>query len=186
MREIEVAEAARQLARGEVIAYPTESVFGLGCDPLADAAIERICRLKGRPLSKGMLMVAAAEHQIEHWLDPATAELELARSRGSWPGPVTWVFSGHPDLRSLAAADDGTVAFRISNHPTVKALCQAFGGPIVSTSANPSGRAPIRSQQELAAAFSDRLAFCVAGQLGNNINPSEIRDARTGEVLRHG
>ena len=177
-------EARRCLDRGDVLAYPTEAVYGLGCDPLNAAAVLRLLALKQRPLEAGLILIAADYTQIEPFVAPLSAPLRR-RVFASWPGPVTWLLPARPDVPAWLRGRHATLAVRITAHPGSRALCQAFGGALVSTSANPRGRTPARTALQVQRYFGNTVAV-LHGPLGNRSRPSEIRDAATGRVLRNG
>lgn len=170
------------LREGAVIAYPTEAVWGLGCDPANRAAVEALLALKQRPMAKGMILVAASVAQVEPLLAGLNAE-QRQRVLASWPGPHTWVLPVGEDFLPWVRGEHLSVAVRVSAHPGVQALCRAFGGPLVSTSANRAGEEPARSEAELRAALPE-LGIILPGALGSNARPTEIRDALTGAILR--
>jgi len=175
--------AVRALHAGGVIAYPTEGVWGLGCDPFDPQAVHRLLDLKGRSAAKGLILAAGDVAQVLPWLDalePARREAVLA----TWPGPVTWVVPLPPGAPRWVSGQHEAVAIRVSAHPVVRSLCLAFGGTLVSTSANPQGRNPARSALAVRRYFGDRLDAILPGALGGLRGPTEIRDARSGRVLR--
>lgn len=155
------------------MAYPTEVVWGLGCDPKNGTAIQRILELKQRPWQKGLVVVAASFEQLMPWLQPLT-EQQLAQVQATWPGPVSWVLPCKPSVSKWLKGEHSTLAVRVSDHPLVRALCQQ-AGPLVSTSANPAGREPARSQQEVQQYFMNNLDCILAGEIGGRAKPSEIR-----------
>jgi len=176
---------ARVLLRaGAVLAYPTEAVWGLGCDPWNRQAVRRILELKQRPVEKGLILVAASVQQIRFLLDPLPLQLQR-RAMDYWPGPVTCLL---PDVRRQIPAwvrgCHDSVAVRVSAHPGVRALCQAAGMPLVSTSCNPAGRPPARRSWQVRRYFGDRLDLILPGRTGNNRNPSRIIDIVSGQQLR--
>jgi len=177
----DIERAVTLLREAGVLAYPTESVFGIGCDPRQLDAIRRILTLKGRPQQKGLILIASCEQQVLPWIQHDN-ELEMARS--SWPGPVTWVFSANAHTPQLLCQSDHSIAIRITDHPVAKALCDAFGSALVSTSANPAGLPPARDTATLDSYFDRKLDALLSGSLGQRQQPSEIRDARTGNILR--
>jgi len=182
-----VSKAADILRDGGVIAYATEAVFGLGCDPQNQAAIKKLLELKQRPVDKGLILIAGDEVQLHPYLDlPSIDAVVWQRVRASWPGPVTWLLPAAPGIPSLLRGDHATLAVRVSAHPQVAALCRSFGGALVSTSANLSGHAPARSASEVSEQFNDLLDAILPGETGGAEKPSEIRDARTGRILRSG
>ncbi|MGQ4879178.1 L-threonylcarbamoyladenylate synthase [Billgrantia sp. LNSP4103-1] len=175
--------AAAALRAGGVIAYPTEGVWGLGCDPDSDAALAHLLRLKQRDPAKGLILVAASIEQFAPWLEGLAPELH-APLVASWPGPNTWLVPDNGRSHALVRGAHDCVALRVSDHPGVVALCRAFGGPIVSTSANRASEPSAMSAIEVKAIFGDALDAIVEGELGGLDRPSTIRDLRSGRVLR--
>ena len=176
-------QAAVLLRQGALIAYPTEGVYGLGCDPFNEAAVMRLLALKQRPVEKGLILVASRVEQIL----PLVAIEEApcwSQALVQWPGPVTWVFPAREEVPAWIRGQFDSVAVRVSAHPDVRALCEAFGGPVVSTSANPAGASPARTCEAVAACFPSGLAGCLQGALGDAAGPTPILDGRTGALLR--
>lgn len=178
-----VQEAARVLRAGGLIAYPTEAVFGLGCDPRNEAALAHLLALKSRPEDKGLILIAADESQLEPWVEALPTDA-AARVRATWPGPVTWLIPARPGVSPRLRGAHSSLAVRVTAHPLAAALARAFGGALVSTSANPSGEPPAREIEALRARFGAAIDYYLAGPLGGRKRPSEIRDALSGEVLR--
>lgn len=176
-------EALRALRRGGVIAYPTEAIWGLGCEPTDRAAVMRLLALKRRPVNKGLIVIAADFEDIEHWLQPFSEKIEQ-RALHTWPGPVTWLWPATPAVPPWITGGSGKVAVRITRHPVASALCEAYGGPIVSTSANRSGQQPARSATQVRLRFGDSIDALVPGALGRSARPTTIRDLLTGRTLR--
>ena len=181
---IGIGEAVRRLNAGEVIAYPTEAVYGLGCDPLNPEAVQKVLELKGREAARGMILIGGSIDHVEPYLSEVAILEELPRARPTWPGPVTWVFSARKGLEIPGVIRNDSIAIRISDHPIVRQLCDAFGTLLVSTSANRTGALPARSPEDLDAVWGDEVPPIVAGPLGGRERPSQIRDARTNKVLR--
>ena len=173
------------LRSGGVIAYPTEAVYGLGCDPRDAAALDRILALKGRPTSLGLILIASEFSQLAPFLAPLPAELE-ARATATWPGPVSWIWPCVAGLPATLTGGRDTLAVRVTAHAVAAALCHAFGGALVSTSANRHGEPPARSAAEARAAFGAGVDVVIDGPCGDLARPTEIRDVRTGAVLRAG
>lgn len=185
-REASVAAMIQQLKMQRVIAYPTEAVFGLGCDPDSQLAVEQLLVLKQRPWEKGLILIAANYQQLLPYIDdsvlsPQQRILVLA----SWPGPVTWVMPKQASTPNWLTGIFDSLAVRVSAHPLVQELCLAFNKPIVSTSANLVGYAPCRTEQEVRMQFGNELPI-LSGTVGGREKPSEIRDALTGELFRQG
>ena len=177
--------AARLLRAGGLLAHPTEAVYGLACDPRDAVAVTRLLALKGRPMAKGLILVAAHYRQLAPFL--ALAEEALPEAvRATWPGRVTWLLPAAPATPRWLTGRHATLAVRVSAHPLTRALCEAFGGPLVSTSANPAGAPPARRALTVRRYFGERIDGLLAGPLGGAARPSEIRDLASGAVLRSG
>lgn len=179
---LHLRRAVQALRAGQVIAYPTEAVWGLGCDPFDERAVRHLLELKQRSEAKGLIIIAADTAQILPWLEGLTAR-QTEAVLGTWPGPFTWVVPA-PGAPAWLRGQHASLALRVSAHPGVQALCRAWGGPLVSTSANLSGKPPARNTIELRRQFGDGLGYILPGRLGGDPKPSEIRDAVSGVVLR--
>lgn len=185
VRTLSVEAAAALLRDGGVIAYPTEAVWGLGCDPMSEAAVQRLLAIKRRPLDKGLILVAARVAQLDPLLDwSALPEPRRAAVLGSWPAANTWIVPASANAPRWVTGAHSGIAVRVSAHPQVIALCEAFGRPLVSTSANLSGQPAVAAQDALDPALLERIDGLLPGATGGLERPSVIRDARTGQVLR--
>jgi L-threonylcarbamoyladenylate synthase len=172
------------LSAGGVIAYPTEAVWGLGCDPWNVDAVNRLLELKNRPAHKGLILVAASVAQIEFLLTPLKDSLRN-RALECWPGPVTCLLPDiHRQIPSNVRGNHSSVAVRVSNHPLVQLLCETTGGPLVSTSCNTAGRQPARHVWQVHRYFGHQLDKVIPGRLGGQKKPSQILDIATGRWLR--
>ena len=178
----ELASALNALQSGAVIACPTEAVWGLSADPGSEPAVQQILDLKQRPVEKGLILVAAAEAQLEFLLSDLAPE-QRALLHASWPGPNTWLVPHGGRVPSWVCGSHATVAVRVSDHPGVAQLCDAFGGPLVSTSANPAGADPAMNAAQVRAYFGDSAVHIVPGELGGSGRPSQIRDL-AGNIIR--
>ncbi|MDM1248622.1 Sua5/YciO/YrdC/YwlC family protein [Acinetobacter sp. R933-2] len=183
-----VAEAAQVLRQGQVLAYPTEAVWGLGCDPMNEQAFSEILRLKQRPIEKGVILLAGQISQVEHLLqnlDPKirTQIIETWTHRSQNERATTWLLPADHNIPQWIKGNHPKVAVRVTTHPLCIALCNAFGGFIVSTSANAAGAEPARSLQEVNRYFGSEPNY-LNGDLGLSQEPSRILDAITGEVIR--
>lgn len=183
LQRLALERASRILGAGGVLAYPTEAVWGLGCEPLNRHAFARLLALKRRPLHKGVILVAADFAQLRSYLAPLSAAA-LAPVLDSWPGPNTWLLPVAPGVPAWLTGGRATLAVRVTAHPVASALCHAYGGPIVSTSANVSARPPARSALQVRRYFGDRLDFILPGDTGGLARPTPIRELATGKLLR--
>lgn len=179
----EIGAAAALLREGGVLAYPTEGVYGLGCDPDDRPAFEHIFAMKRRPSEQGVLLIAADFEQVRGWIGDAS-EAALERARAAWPGAHTFIFPRSSRVPEWIAGGHAGIALRVTAHPPAAALCRAFAGPIVSTSANRHGEAPARSAQEVEALFGDTLDGVLDAPLGGLERPTPITDAVSGAIIR--
>ncbi|MBO9717689.1 MAG: Sua5/YciO/YrdC/YwlC family protein [Pseudoxanthomonas sp.] len=184
-RTLSIDEAAPLLQRGGLLAYPTEAVWGLGCDPDNEASVLRLLELKQRPVEKGLILVAAHLDPLRRWLDLTALPPErLALVLASWPGPHTWVMPAAADAPAWITGGRDSIAVRISAHPVVVALCEAFGGALVSTSANRGGEPPAHARAGLDPGLMAAVDGIVAGETGGLAQPTAIRQALDGALLR--
>lgn len=174
--------AVQTLEAGGVIAYPTEAVFGVGCDPWDDNALIDLLTLKQRPWHKGLILIASDFNQLQDFIQPLPAEM-LKQVQQSWPGPVTWLLPVRQEVSPLLTGEHSTIAVRVTAHPLVQKLCRAFDGAIVSTSANIAGLRPAKNVHQVRWQLPG-IDYVLPGALGGASRPSEIRDAETGAKLR--
>lgn len=174
---------AKQIALGGVVAYPTEAVWGLGCNPFNEFAVMRLLDLKDRPVSKGLILIASDIAQFEPFIDHLN-DIQRQRLKNTWPGPVTWLVPNNGLVPSWITGDFESVALRVTSHPIASGICRAFGGPIVSTSCNPAGAAPARNARQVHHYFEGDLESIAPGNVGKQQNPSEIRDLLSGKIVR--
>ncbi len=179
---INVSQAVNILRSGGVIAYPTEAVYGLGCDPFCEQAVNNLFHIKQRPFEKGVILVAASITQVVPYIKLLNQPWEH-KVRASWPGPVTWVLPVKKGVPDWITGGRDTVAIRVSSHPVVQKICLAFDSPMVSTSANITSQPPAMSCYEIKNIFKQKV-LCVEGVLGKLTKPTQIKDAQTGQVLR--
>ncbi len=177
--------AAAVLENGGVIAYPTEAVWGLGCDPRDESAVLRLLAVKRREVEKGLILVASHLEHLRPFLDIAALPSDrLADVLASWPGPHTWVMPASREApRWITGAHPG-IAVRISAHGGVAALCDAFGGALVSTSANRAGLPAAMRREALDPELLALVDGVAAGETGGLAAPTAIRDALTGAQFR--
>lgn len=164
------------------MAYPTEAVYGLGCDPFNGEAVERLMDLKGRPRGKVFILIAADFQDIASLVAPISESQRLDLEK-SWPGPVTWVMPAAAGVPRWLTGGGRTLAVRVTAHPLAAALCRAFGGALVSTSANPAGLPPARTPVKVRDYFGSN-AHLLSGSLGQTGKPTPIFDLQTGARLR--
>jgi len=176
-------DAVRVLKQGGVIAYPTEAVFGLGCDPFNESAVNRILEIKHRMPEKGLILIASRWEQVSNLVELPDEHL-LEKVLKTWPGPVTWVFPASKSAPPWVCVGKDTIAIRVTAHAVANELCENFGGPIVSSSANLAGKTPAKSAEDVLEMFEDKVDFIVEGEVGGLDAPTPIYDVITGDVLR--
>lgn len=179
---IDAARIRKHLKRGGVVAYPTESCYGLGCDPRNERAIRRILLLKRRSPTKGMIVIAAHRNQLRPYLAPLTPALER-RMRAAWPGPHTWLVPASSFCSAVLRGKHDTIAVRVTAHAGAAALCRAAGMALVSTSANLSGGKPAKTAAQCRRLFGRRVLL-VPGPIGTRRRPSTIQDLISGAIFR--
>ncbi len=181
MKDIDYEQTADCLKQGGVIAYPTEAVFGLGCDPWNEVAVNRVFAMKHRPKDKGLIVIAADFSQIKDLIIPTR---HMEKIMASWPGPFTWVFSVTEKVPGWLLGNFNALAVRVTAHPVASAICKAFGGPIVSTSANVSTKPPATSFEMLDPMLTPSIDKIIPAKVGSEAQCSTITDARTLAVIR--
>jgi len=172
---------------GGVIAFRTDTFYGLGADPFNAAAVARIRELKGREDDKPILLLISDPHEVERLIsDPSKHFQDLAAK--FWPGPLTIVGKANTDLPEAITAGTGTVGVRLPADLSVRDLVRECGGALTATSANPAGRDPARSAEEVLNYFPEGLDLIVDGGQVTAIEPSTVVDATVSppRVIREG
>jgi len=175
--------AAHRLRLGAIIAYPTESVYGLGCDPLNGDAVERLLSLKQRRMEKGVILISDSFERLRPFVGDLPAET-LREVLSQWPGAITWLLPAAAGVPAWLTGRHRTLAMRVTAHPVAAALCRAAGMPLVSTSANISGRPPARNPLQVRLRCGTGLDMVIHGETGGLGRPTPIRDALSGRTVR--
>jgi len=171
--------------QGGIIAYPTEAVFGLGCDPDNLQAIEKLLRIKERSPKKGLILLAANYAQLLPYIDDRKIPQDKRLSVLSrWPDGITQLMPKNIQISKLLTGEFTKIAVRLTSQPDVVALCNKVNKPIVSTSANLSGQQPAITWQEVEDTLSNKIDFIIKGNTLGYTQPSKIIDALTGETIR--
>lgn len=177
--------AAEVFYRGGIIAYPTEAVFGLGCDPDNDLALQNLLTIKQRPAYKGLILLATDYSQLLPYIDDSAlsqTQRQIILSR--WPNAITQVLPVIKGTSPLLRGDFNSIAVRITDHEDVVSLCQQTNKPIVSTSANLAGQSPAKTWQEVKSQLGDEVDFIIKGKTSGLLKPSKIINGLTGKILR--
>ncbi|NOX43118.1 MAG: threonylcarbamoyl-AMP synthase [Gammaproteobacteria bacterium] len=172
------------LTSGGIIAYPTEAVFGLGCDPQNETAIKKLLEIKKRKKEKGLILIAANIDQLAPYIQELDADTER-RVLPTWPGPTTWLLPAKSNVSEFLRGKHKTIAVRVTNHPLAKQLCKSWGNALVSTSANITSEPAAHSAENVKIIFANNVDYCLEGNVGDLARPSQIRDGHTGKIIRH-
>lgn len=179
-------EIAEILKQNQVVAYPTEAVFGLGCNPSSESAVNKLLELKRRPVTKGLILIAPNLHYLLPFIDMERLNTEqIRRLTASYSHPVTWVVPTKIGTSKLLTGQFESIAVRISIHPAVAELCRLTGFALTSTSANLSGLPPCKTADDVRSQFGEFFPV-LDYPVGNAEKPSEIRDLLTTQLLREG
>ena len=170
------------LSRGGVLAYATESCYGLGCDPRNYKAVKKILRLKRRPQSKGLILIASDFSQLAPYVAPLSIAEHALLAR-HWPGPVTFLLPAARHVPRWLTGRHATLAVRVTAHPDAAKLCHALNSALVSTSANRSGMRPLATPADCAKSFGNKV-WALPGRVGKRKRPSTIIDIKSGKLIR--
>ena len=178
---------AEIVARGGVIAFRTDTFYGLGTDPFNRSAVQRIKQLKGREASKPILVVISDIDQIERFIPERSKTFDLLAER-FWPGPLTLIGRAAPEVPDEVTAGTGSVGVRLPDDENVRALVRASGGALTATSANPSGAEPARTAGEVERYFGAAVDLIIDGGEARAGRPSTVVDAQAAEpkLIRKG
>ena len=177
-----IAHAADILLGGGVVTMPTEGVFGLSCMPDDEDALSRLLTIKRRDPAKGLILIGSSREQFLPWLADDAASIPNPKPKK----PTTWIVAAAPGVSPLLRGQHPSLAVRITQNPVAMAICDAVDSPLVSTSANIAGEPVARNRFVLRRKFGACVDYIVPGDCGPASGPSEIRDLKTGKVLRPG
>ena len=174
----QVRRAANIVSKGGVILYPTDTIYGLGCNPFDHQAVRRIFRIKRRSGSKTLILAAGTMEQLKRCIDvPADTDLSAET-------PTTWIVPANDDCPAWLVAEDGTIAVRLADHPVIRGICEATSLPLVSTSANISGRRPVNDPVSIHRTFHDTVDAILVGDEHSTGSASTIRFLNSDKVIR--
>ena len=173
---------AAYLARGGLIAYPTESCYGLGCDPANRTAVKRLLKLKQRPQKKGLILIASSYEQVARYLSPLSAE-QQSRLRDAGRNAITYLMPVKRNAPRWLRGEHDTLAVRLTAHDYARRLCKGVGSALVSTSANISGMRPAKTYAECQRMFGKHV-WVLPGRVGKRRQPSTIMGWADGRILR--
>lgn len=171
------------MRNGGIVAYPTEGVFGLGCNPANLQAVKLLLSLKQREADKGLILIAANREQLSPYISTLSKSIEQ-KLTATWPGPVTWILPCNDGTSDLLTGDRPTIAARVTSHPHAAELCLQCGHALISTSANVSGHPACTTATEVEKIFQTGINYVLQLPVGDLNGPTPIFDGITGEQLR--
>lgn len=172
-----------QLKRGGLVAYPTESCYGFGCDPRNRRAVLRLLKLKGRPQKKGLILIASSPQQLRPYLLPLDAAAEQCLIKDGAQA-ITYLMPVKPTCPRWLRGEHDTLAVRLTAHPAARELCGSAGMALVSTSANFSGQRAAKTFAECQRLFGAQVKV-LPGRVGKRKKPSTIRAWLDGKIVRN-
>lgn len=165
---------------GEVFAYPTEAVYGLGCDPQNKTAVMRLLEIKQRPINKGLILIASDFSQVASYLKPICDK----QKPFTLPSDTTYIYPADSNAPMWLTGDFDSLAVRITQHPLVRELCTLLDSALVSTSANLTGEEPAKTAEQVATGLDGLIKVILDGDLGDLDKPTQIRDSISGQIIR--
>lgn len=186
MNNIQVLKAIDVISKGGILAYPTEAVYGLGCDPDNSKALEKIIEIKKRDTKKGLILIGSSFSNFYNYVDLSqVTKDDMLFTEKYWPGFFTFIFPASNNVSKYIKGDYNSVAIRVSNHPFIVQLCSLLGKPIVSTSANFTGESPCTSFIEVKNILGNLVDYVVDGPTLGCLKPSQIIDLKTKKIVRY-
>lgn len=178
-------DAKTAFRQGELLAYPTEAVFGLGCDPRNEEAVAKLLNVKQRPQAKGLILLAADYSQLVAFVaDDKIPQDKRFSVFSKWPGAVTLLLPAAPSVPLWLRGEHDQIAVRVTAHEPARALCRAIGSAIVSTSANLSGQPALTTAAQVRQVFGEQVAWVMDAETGGATKPSTIIDPLSNKVIR--
>lgn len=175
---------SKAIELGAVIAYSGDTIWGFGCHPLRSDSVAQILHIKRRSSNKGLILLASDIKFCLPYISHNLPAAKLALIQQQKSRPTTWLIPASRHCPSWLRGEFPTVAIRITNHPFIQALCEKIESPIVSTSANVTGKSPVRNSIQAHRLFADQLHTIVSGYNPGTGRPSEIKSLETGNIIR--
>jgi L-threonylcarbamoyladenylate synthase len=180
----QINRLGKAVLQGAVFAYPTDTIWGFGCHPLDAIAVQQILDIKQRSVSKGLILLASDLQYIEPYISHDISDRDRLRLQQVNDQPTTWLVEANPDCPYWLRGEFTTIAIRLTNHSFVKQMCDSIRAPLVSTSANRSGKSPVRNAIQAHRQFAGELDFIVHGFHTGGSKASEIKSLETEKSIR--
>lgn len=174
--------AAQQIANGRLVAFRTDTFYGLGANPFDRDALRMVKQLKGTDAGKPLLVIISDASEAERFVAECSRSFEILRAR-HWPGPLTIVVPARPQIPEELTANTGTIGLRLPDDKRVRSFVRACGGALTATSANPSGKPPARTAAEAANYFPASDLLVIDSGQSRSDKPSTVVDV-TGPAAR--
>ncbi len=175
---------SKAVEKGAVIAYPTDTIWGLGCHPMCAPAVVNIINIKQRGLEKGLILLSPELDYCIPYMREDISNPAIRRLEKSYSHPVTWLVPASPECPVWLTGDFATIAIRITNHPFIGSICSAMHSPIVSTSANRHRKPSVRNALQARRQFGENLDYVVTGFSTGTGCASEIKSLESGRIFR--
>jgi len=175
---------SKAVERAAVIAYPTDTIWGLGCHPMCATAVIRIMSIKRRGLEKGLILLSPSLDYCKPYISKLLSSQQINQLQVSDSHPVTWLVPASPECPVWLTGQNTTIAIRLTDHPFIVSICSAMQAPIVSTSANRRGKPSVRNALQARLQFGTELDAIVCGFSTGTGSASEIRSLQSGRIFR--
>jgi L-threonylcarbamoyladenylate synthase len=173
---------AHAVSQGAIFGYPTDTIWGFGCHPLIASSVARILQIKNRSADKGLILLSSRLEYCAAYIGLDNEQLKPVLS--TTDHPTTWLVPASECCPAWIRGSNSTVAIRITDHPLLEFLCERLKAPIVSTSANRSGKATARNSVQMRKQFGAELDFIVNGFITGSNRPSEIKSLLSRATIR--
>jgi len=180
----QINRLGKAVLQGAVLAYPTDTIWGIGCHPLITSSVCRILTIKQRPIEKGLILLTSELSFVEQYINDQISNEQIDRILQIESTPTTWLVEASDFCPYWLRGKFTTIAIRITRHPFIQSICDIIEAPLVSTSANRSGQSPIRNALQARHQFGNELDFIVNGYATGTSRASEIKLLATGERIR--
>ena len=170
------------VSKGAIFGYPTDTIWGFGCHPLLAGSVNRILQIKNRSPDKGVILLSSRVEYCAAYVDVDAKQLQSVQFARNHP--TTWLIPASEFCPPWIRGNNSTVAIRVTEHPLLQILCNRLEAPVVSTSANRTGKATARNSVQMRKQFGDELDFIVTGFTTGANQPSEIKSLITDTSLR--
>lgn len=177
-----IHHAAHQIRHGGVIAYPTDTVYGLGCNPMDLDAVAYLNALKQRDSDKGLILIANKLELFNDYIKELSSrdQQKIQQTKS----PTSWIVTAKKNVPQWLTGDHHTLAIRITRHPVINQLCNQLQHPLVSSSANPQGKKPALNALQLHKYFHNKVHAMLIANNENSSQPSSIRVLNSNLTIR--